>query len=165
MTTSGAVRRTLFILPLALIGCGEGRAAEDTTGASAALDAMRSTVLEAVLGKDASAIASLYADDAVVHDFNGQLLTGRTAIEARVAAVLPRVEAYSLTSHRFEGSGDLAYDQETFQLTMAAADGGEPRTITGHHLVIIKRQPDGTWKVVQSGSWAGVAAGMEGMHH
>ena len=164
-TTSGVVRQTLFILPLALIGCGEGRAAEDLTGASAALDAMRSTVLEAVLGKDASAIASLFADNAVAHDFDGQLIAGRKAIEARVAAVLPRVQAYSLTSQRFEAGGDLAYDQETFQLTLAAAGGGEPQTITGHQLVIIQRQPDGTWKVVQCGSWVGVAAGMEGMHH
>lgn len=50
-------------------------------------------------------------------------------------------------------------------LTIAAPAGVEQRVIAGHHVIVIKRQNQEAWKVVLSGSWIGMPAGMEGMQH
>jgi uncharacterized protein (TIGR02246 family) len=154
-----AARRGLVLL-VVLGACG--RAAQppvEEETASQALSAMTTALQDAVVRRDAAAIASLFADSAVLHELDGATLTGRQAIEARIMAVLPRLQGYSISSQRLESSGDLAFDAQTFQLTLAVEDG-EPRTLAGHQLVILRRQPDRTWKVIRSGAWIAPAAGV-----
>lgn len=126
---------------------------------------MKAAVLDGFLRKDPAAIAALFSEQAELLGPDGRAITGRSAIEARIAEVLPRVQAYSIGSARSHAAGELAYDRETFHLTMAAADGAEPRTIIGHHLVILERQRDRSWKVVLSGWWVPAPADEAGMHH
>jgi uncharacterized protein (TIGR02246 family) len=143
-------RRIALVAAALLLGCAQ----DDAGGPSAAavVEAMKNAVTDAVIRKDPAALGALFAEDAVVLEPDGRILEGRAAIEARLAELLPRVQAYSLSSRRLEQSNDLAYDQETFGLTLAGGDGSN-RHLTGHQLIVLRRQQGGHWTIVRSGSW------------
>jgi uncharacterized protein (TIGR02246 family) len=143
--------RVALVAAALLVGCARGDA-DGGPSAAADVEAMKNALTEAVIRKDPAALATLFAEDAVVVEPNGRILEGRAAIEARIAEVLPQVQAYSLSPRRLEESEELAYDQETFGLTLAGVDGSI-RNLTGHHLVVLRRQPGGNWTIVRSGSW------------
>ena len=153
-----ALRGEIVLAALLLTACAR-EAASDESAASTAVEAMKATLTDALIHKDPAMVAALYSEDAVVLEPDGRVLEGRPAIAARIAALLPHVHGYSISSRRLDASGQLAYDRETFQLTLADQDAA-PRTITGHQIVVLRRQADGTWRIVQSGSWvpAGEAA-------
>ena len=151
------MKRTLVLLlvALAIAGCGLERLANDTASALAALESMQASVLDAVVRKDPAPLVALFADDAVVHGADGTAFEGKDAIAARIAALMPRVQAYSLTSRHLEASGDLAYDDATFNLTLAGVDGGSSQALIGTTVLVLRRQPDRTWRIIQAGSWLG----------
>ena len=152
-------------LSFVLAACGSKK--EDPGGV---VEPLKAAVSNAFIRHDATALAGLFADSAVVVAPDGRLLEGREAIQRVLTQLLPTVHGYSITSRRTVVDGDLAWDQETFQLALAA-DSGADRTITGHQLVILRRQADGAWKIVESGAWAAPPTpmtdmpGMPGMTH
>ena len=157
------MKRSLVLLMVALAtaGCGLERLANDTASAQAALETMQASILDAVVRKDPAPIIALFADDAILHDVNGMAIEGKVAIGARIAALMPRVQAYSLSSRHLEASGDLAYDDATFNLTLAGVDGGAAQQLIGSTVLVLKRQPDRTWRVIQAGSWLGMQPEMD----
>jgi len=56
--------------------------------------------------------------------------------------------ALSFTTGKVEVSGVLAYTQGTVSLKTTARDG-KPFTDTGKYLTVWKKQPDGSWKVIE----------------
>ena len=156
------VRRILPVLACVVVGCaGPEPVVDEGAAVAAALDTMRTALQSAVVARDAAALAALFADDAVLHEVDGSVVTGRAAIEARIAAVLPGVAGYALTSQRTDVGGDLAVDHQLFQLTLA--EGAEPRVLHGNQLVVLRRGPDGSWRVAHTGAWLG--ASPEPHHH
>jgi ketosteroid isomerase-like protein len=86
-----------------------------------------------------------YTNDAIVLPPNRETIKGREAIISYLG------ESPPITDLQFDqvevgGSGDIAYEYGKYSLTMAV-EGEEPFQDNGKYIVILKRQPDGSWKV------------------
>jgi ketosteroid isomerase-like protein len=134
---------------------------DDEASAAAAMETMQAKLLEAMTRKDPAPIVELFADDAVVHNPSGTMTTGKEAIAARIAAQFPRMKGYTLSSTTLEASGDLAYGHATFQLTLDPGPLGGRQDLVGMMVVVMKRQPDRAWKLIELGSWIGEPAEMD----
>ena len=100
----------------------------------------------AIAAKDWKAVSALYAADGVLYPPGESAVKGRAAIEACFAA-FPPVTAFSLRTTKIDGRDDLAYVQGTFTMAPAAAGGSTPPQETGYFLQVLRRQPDGTWRI------------------
>ena len=151
---SRAALALVAALTLAPAGCGTADAGEPR----AAIESMQSALLQGIVSRDPAAIVALFADSAVVHAPDGMTMTGREAIAAHIAMLLPGVQGYSLSSRRVAASDDLAYEEVTFQV-VAEIDGDPSREITGSALIVLGRGADG-WRIVSAGIWVGSLAEM-----
>ncbi|MCB0167201.1 MAG: SgcJ/EcaC family oxidoreductase, partial [Anaerolineae bacterium] len=52
-----------------------------------------------------------------------------------------------ITNEEVNVSGDQAVARGTYAATITPKDGSEPITIDGKYMTLLKRQPDGTWKI------------------
>ena len=152
----------LWVLPLGLAACGGGGSDDAAASARAAIDAMKDSLLTAYLRKDPAAIAAFYTEDAIVHDESGMAIVGRPAIQAKVGDLMTEITGYSINSRRLEAAGDLAYEQQTFNVSYLGPDGDVPQEIVGFQLLVLKRQADGAWKIIESGTWNNMPLDM---HH
>jgi ketosteroid isomerase-like protein len=62
----------------------------------------------------------------------------------------------TLNSLNLETSGDLAYDSGDFQETLTTIATGARLTSKGSYIIIFKRQPNGSWQIIQH-VWTGTA--------
>lgn len=93
-------------------------------------------------------ILRLYDSEAVFLRPTAQRTTGRQSIRELFASVLA-TNTPNITFHAgtIETSGNLAYDSGTYEETIAS--GGASRATRGDYLLILKRQTDGRWLIVQ----------------
>jgi uncharacterized protein (TIGR02246 family) len=100
---------------------------------------------EAVLAKDAGAVAALYTEDATEMPPDTRARQGRPAILFAYEAPGPTMSAFTVTSVETDGRDGLAYDRGTWKATIAVEGAEEPTTDTGKYLCIARRQNDGSW--------------------
>ena len=95
-------------------------------------------------------IAMLYAPDAAFLQPNGERITGRPAIRELCKNVMATFTSH-LTFHSIttEHSGDLAYDSGDYHETLVMLSDGSTSEGKGNYLMVFKRQPDGSWLIVQ----------------
>ena len=53
----------------------------------------------------------------------------------------------AITNEEVQVSGDLAVARGTYAATVTPKDGGEAISIDGKYMTLLKRQPDGSWKI------------------
>ena len=95
---------------------------------------------------DAAACAAFFTEDVILMSPNAPMTRGRAAFEEIYRA---RIQADSGGAHtndlvEYGHDGDLAYQVGTY-----AVEGAEPAE-QGKFLNVLKRQPDGQWKVAVS---------------
>lgn len=121
------------------------RAAEEAT--------LRSQIKDwaaAAQAKDAAKFVSVYADDAKVMMANAPDLEGIAAIREALPAMMQdpnfalSFEADTVVVAR---SGDLAYEHGSYSMTMTGPNK-KPAPETGHYVVVWRKEPGGSWKVV-----------------
>ncbi len=115
----------------------------------AAIRGVAESYAEAMLANDYAAVAAHYAEDAVLMSPNAPLVEGRAAIQAGLEALRGSVTEYSNTPVEIEGRGDLAYARGTLSLAQAVEGMAEPVRDTAKYLVILRKQPDGSWLLTQ----------------
>jgi len=102
------------------------------------------------LAGDADALAALYTDDPVLLPQNQPAVIGKEAIHSLYQSVFDE--------YTFEGggelmevevSGDWAFYWNTYALTAKPKAGGEPLEDTGKAVFIVRRQPDGVWRIAR----------------
>ena len=96
------------------------------------------------LASDWAADAALYAEDAVRLPPNGAPIRGRTAIQAALAQVHTVLD-FTVNTVEIDGRGDLAYAWNSYSVTSVLEGAAEATTATGKALVILRKQPDGSW--------------------
>jgi uncharacterized protein (TIGR02246 family) len=102
------------------------------------------------LSGDADALLSLYADEPVLMPQGQPAVRGKDAIRPLYEAVFQEVTVESEgTLMEIEVSGDLGYFWSTYRLTATPKAGGEKIQSEGKSLFIVKRQPDGAWKIAR----------------
>ncbi len=103
---------------------------------------------KAASAKDAAALASFYTEDATLMPPGSPPIKGRSNIKAfwnsflNAGASDPKLRVVELGS-----AGDLAYEIGAFEANMPNPQGNIART-AGKYLVVWKRQPDGSIKMV-----------------
>ena len=160
----------VLVLPLTL-ACVESAPNEDVPAEAAApavapissaeVTTLRTSFTDAVGRKDGAAVAALYADDAMIHEVDGRISEGRAAIVQSTTEFLNSMSEMMLTPGSSESSGDLAYETGTFAGTFTPA-GGQPTPVTGKYLVVIRREADGSLRIVQDASWLDAPAAPPG---
>jgi uncharacterized protein (TIGR02246 family) len=93
-------------------------------------------------------ILQLYESDAVFLRPTAERTSGISSIRELFQKVL-ETNTPQITFHAgtIETSGNLAYDSGTYEETIAS--GGTTRATRGDYLLILKRQTDGRWLIVQ----------------
>jgi len=95
--------------------------------------------------RDVEGLVELYEGDAVVVQAGGQHLRGFEQIRAALPAlteVETRLELIDLVE-----VGDLALERCRWTIEVAGADG-KAVAATGESIAVLRRQPDGCWRIV-----------------
>ena len=113
--------------------------ASDSASDRAALEAITATYQTAIRAGDHTTIASLHADDAVIHPANRPPELGREALDAYFAANDSEPQDLTFTTDVLviSETGDMAYEVGT---TTGSS-------VTGKYLTVFRRTPEG-WKIV-----------------
>ena len=120
-----------------------------------ALAKIRETWVQDLRAKKLEPILKFYAPDAVFLQPSGERITGSTAIRALFQSIMSTFNSdLTLQSHNLETSGDLAYDSGDFQETLTNVATGAKISSKGSYITIFKRQPNGSWQIVQQ-VWTG----------
>jgi uncharacterized protein (TIGR02246 family) len=105
--------------------------------------------------KQLEPILNFYASDAVFLQPDGERITGSAALRVLFQNVMATFNSdLTLHSQNLETSGDLAYDSGDFQETLTTIATGAKINSKGSYLIILKRQRDGNWRIIQH-AWMG----------
>jgi uncharacterized protein (TIGR02246 family) len=116
-----------------------------------AIDTTRETYAAAWRTGNAADVAGLYADDALVLYPNQPPVVGKAAIRTyfdRFFGDFTQNE-FELTSAEIQIAGSWAFDRGTYRWKGTPKAGGPAVEDHGKFLVILQRQPDGSWKVAR----------------
>lgn len=118
--------------------------------ASAAIDKVR-TDFNAAYGKgDAQAMAGLIDLDAVWMPPGEPAVLGRDNIKARYAKFFANVGSrFELEAGCMQECGDWAFLSGAWNRTDTSRSGGNVRNVAGHYLMLLKKQPDGGWRIAR----------------
>lgn len=122
--------------------------AQNTDDAKAAIGKIRDGWKDAANKKDSVTVANFYTDDAELVGTDFPLAKGKDAIRHSFAQSFPVSTVKSIDSNDTGVSGDVAYDYGEFTQEVTPP-GQKTQTIHGYYLVALKRQSDGTWKIVR----------------
>jgi uncharacterized protein (TIGR02246 family) len=141
MTTS-AVQGPVLAVGLALLAaCGPGSGPREVGSSRRAIEAAVQRYVDASNQGDADALASLYADDAVLLPPDHEPVRGRAAIGDFWRQGTD--EGLEVTTLTVEVDGDLGYLVGRYHLP---ATDEEPAD-SGKYVMCLKRQRDGAWKL------------------
>ena len=116
----------------------------DSSDVTAAVQKLNTQWDDAFNGKDAAAVASLYAEDGRVVTSDGKILNGRAEIQGLFQGFMDS----GFHEHKIEMvdvrvSGDIAYETAKW-----SGVGGDKKSYGGHLVNIYQRQADGGWQAV-----------------
>jgi uncharacterized protein (TIGR02246 family) len=131
----------------------EARTREERTRREQAMrrlvDSVNTAYVDAVRRRDVDAATALYAPEAVLHAPRQRPIDGREAIRARFAAWLPgaSLQDAQVTTERVLGDDEQVV--ATGRYTYAVRDGRRARSDRGTWLLAMRRQADGSWRIVR----------------
>jgi ketosteroid isomerase-like protein len=115
-----------------------------------ALAKIRDAWVQDLHTKQLEPILKFYAPNAVFLQPTGDRITGAPALRTLFQTIFATFDSdLTLHSQTFETSGDLAYDSGDFQESLTTIATGAKINSKGSYLIIFKRQPDGSWQIVQ----------------
>ncbi len=111
---------------------------------------MRGAWVQNLRTKQLEPILKFYAPDAVFLQPNGDRITGPAALRTLFQTIMSTFTSdLTLHSQNLDTSGDLAYDSGDFQETLTTIATGAKINSKGSYVMIFKRQPNGSWQIVQ----------------
>jgi ketosteroid isomerase-like protein len=156
----GVLTLVVLAIVLSLAGCrGTTESPAPVTRAPtkdedvAAIKARLARYVAAFNARDAAAIVALETDDALFMAPDEPIVVGKKAIKAWRQAemdwITKELTAASYTSglEEIEVTGDWAFSRGTYTFTGTSKAGGKPTQFNGKFIHILKRQPDGSWKL------------------
>jgi uncharacterized protein (TIGR02246 family) len=136
----------------------EGAASTATAAAPAGLSAEDEAAIRAVDAEwaraatagDAKALTAVYASDATLLPPNEQNVKGEGVGKYNADMLSAYPAKMELTTTAVEGRGDLAYSVGSWRATPTPKKAGAktPPADEGKFLEILKKQSDGSWKIV-----------------
>ena len=105
----------------------------------------------AVVAKDVDTFISICAEEDIMFPPNAPMARGKQAVRGYMSQMFatPGFAVSRQPPGQVEVSraADLGYTWDTLEVTVSDAKGN-PVTQRGKHVVVWKKQPDGTWKIV-----------------
>lgn len=142
------VPRILTAAALALLAaCAPQPKPVDTSADEAAIRAIDESWNGYLKAQNDSAVAAIYAADAVMLPPNMPRVTGAEAIRKFWSALWPLKASLEVTPVTIRVAGEWAMEEGNYTFAIPAANGGETKD-NGKYLVNWHKQ-DGTWRVVQ----------------
>jgi uncharacterized protein (TIGR02246 family) len=139
---------SLITLALLVADCQVAAGAPTHAEDVAAIKSLFEKHAAALSAGDAAAVTALFADNGVMVPPDRSAMTGKEAIRWGLR------QAFGLFTAKITGEsleveigGDWAYARRTYAMTITAKTGGEQTDVVASWLDILKRQPDGSWKV------------------
>ena len=130
---------------------------QQAPGPEDAIARIRSEWTKDLHDKKLDQIVMLYAQDAVFLPPNGERITGRDEIRKLTKAAMDTFTSdLTFQSMKLEHSGDLAYDSGAYREALTNVSDGGVSHGQGNYLMVFKRQPDGSWLIVQQ-AWTSFA--------
>jgi uncharacterized protein (TIGR02246 family) len=119
----------------------------------AAIEKLKQDDVAATFARDAAAMADLWTEDAVRFGPDGPAHVGRQAIreanERSTSSPLKVLTFVPETKDLMIWNGG-AVEWRSFTASFVASPGGEPTQVRGTLLVVLKKLPDGSWKVFRA---------------
>lgn len=145
------------LLMVAVAACGRGGAGDQSAAHvpdeqdRAGINKTRGDYVSAWKAADTEQLANLYTIDALVLYPNQPAVAGRSAIVAYFNSFFAEFaqEDFDLTSMEIEVVGPWAFDRGAYRWKGIPRAGGQAIEDHGKYLVILQRQPDGSWKVAR----------------
>lgn len=140
-------KHAILVAALVLSSCSAKQ--PDASEASIELRTLDAKLGQAIDAKDAAAIASFYADDAILMPTAEPVVRGKAAIadEWKHILAIPAFQNESkLVGVEVASAGDLAYTYGSYRSQLMGEDG-RLTTEPGKWLTIWKKHPDGRWRI------------------
>jgi len=149
-----AVRVVPLALAVLLFGCAQAPppAPPDTRAADEqAIRDIETAWVKAFAAKDMDKIVAPYADDATVLLSNAPTMVGKDAIRAGMKDTVtdPKFSLDLKTAKVYVSKDDLAYSRGTYSVTTADPKTKKVMAEKGRYIEVYKKQPDGSWKIVE----------------
>lgn len=129
----------------------EPSAVEPSIGDERALNALIADYMVAMNSGDADGVVASYAADAVRMPPNALPISGRESIRRNLEQAFETAQLnVQMQVEETVASGELAYVQGTFLLTVTPKDGSPTTESEGNWMRLMRREPDGKWLVVYS---------------
>ena len=110
------------------------------------IDANNGRLSEALARGDAVAAAAVYGEGATLLPPHSEPVIGREAIEGFWRGGIEiGLRSVELDTVELDVAGDLAYEVGRYRLVVERKDGASTREL-GSHVVVHRRQADGSWK-------------------
>ena len=139
---------SLITLALLVADCQLAADAPSNAEDKAAIKAVFDKHSAALGAGDAAAFTALFSDKAVMMPPDRGALNGKESIRYGLRRAFELFAAkISGESAELEIAGDWAYAKRTCSMTVTAKTGGEQMDLMANWLDILKRQPDGSWKI------------------
>lgn len=111
---------------------------------------LRAEWTRALQTRQLDAIMALYRDDAGFMSADGSRMAGKQAIRDFLQLVFQESSAnLVLESRRTDISGDIASDSGVYWETITSTKTGAKAQVAGSYLMVLRRQPDGKWKIAE----------------
>jgi len=121
----------------------------NTQADTAAINRLYEDWIAAYHADDLAGQMAPFSDDAILMPAHEPIRIGKEAIRERTETGYEGFAAddVAITRHEIEVAGDLAFVRQTFTANWVPRDGGDPEPEDSKEIVILKRQPDGSWKI------------------
>ena len=102
-----------------------------------------------LLAGDADRWIAQWAENGVQMPPNMPPRVGKETIYQAVSGFLGNFDYtdFAITNEDVEVNGDLAFARGSYAASFVAKSGGDPVSIEGKYLTILRQQPDGSWKL------------------
>ena len=146
---------SLHLLTLWLcLGCAACQSQASKSQAAGDETARVKKVLEEIIAADNAAdverIMALYDEEALLLPPNGPAIKGRSAIKQRYQQGFDKARLeLKFISEETQVAGDWAFDRGLTRGRNVWRDGKAPTVFEHKYLMILKRQPDHTWKITR----------------
>ena len=111
---------------------------------------LEQTVFDAQIAGDFDAWLSSFTEDAIVMLPNAPALTNKLEIGQWNAPIFEQFDLHEESDYReVEVAGDWGYIRAHWIWTLTPKEGGKIVKDTGYSIWIVRRQPDGSWKIAR----------------
>ncbi len=143
----------LVLLSISFSSCGSKK--DGSSADIEAINALHQRDMEASRKFDVDTLASLWADDIVTLSQGEPPLIGKDANRASILRLREesrdlQIADYILSFNEVKIVGDWAFEWGTYSGTVKPVAGGEAIRTTGKVMRVLKKDPDGSWKVARA---------------